>query len=316
MTNADQPFPISHPVRCRPSATAWIRYPGAALPRRISLPLASMLDLPAIQALEGAFQCQRRWSARFGQGAGPGPVFDADLRRDAGTLRARRSRKKVDLDFRRRRKDARAARRKRSSAAIDPPDEIVNGRIDLGRVTAEFLALGLDPFPRKPDAVSRGGLHRPSRNAHPSRHLPACASRTGRIEAFFAGFIGLPRFRTSRSGWRGAYLWGELKQAESETAARNPGHDGPRTDFAGCTCRPSRQRPPATSHPKRAMARRSLPPQVPLTWRHSRSGGPTNTGKTHLAIERMLAHSSGMIGLPLRLLSARGLSARGRSRGA
>lgn len=31
--------------------------------------------------------------------------------------------------------------------------------------------------------------------------------------------------------------------------------------------------------------------------------GPTNTGKTHLAIERMLAHSSGMIGLPLRLLA-------------
>ena len=31
--------------------------------------------------------------------------------------------------------------------------------------------------------------------------------------------------------------------------------------------------------------------------------GPTNTGKTHLAIERLLAHSSGMIGLPLRLLA-------------
>jgi ATP-dependent RNA helicase SUPV3L1/SUV3 len=31
--------------------------------------------------------------------------------------------------------------------------------------------------------------------------------------------------------------------------------------------------------------------------------GPTNTGKTHLAIERMLAHSSGSIGLPLRLLA-------------
>jgi ATP-dependent RNA helicase SUPV3L1/SUV3 len=31
--------------------------------------------------------------------------------------------------------------------------------------------------------------------------------------------------------------------------------------------------------------------------------GPTNTGKTHLAIERMLAHRSGMIGLPLRLLA-------------
>lgn len=31
--------------------------------------------------------------------------------------------------------------------------------------------------------------------------------------------------------------------------------------------------------------------------------GPTNTGKTHLAIERMLAHSSGVIGFPLRLLA-------------
>lgn len=31
--------------------------------------------------------------------------------------------------------------------------------------------------------------------------------------------------------------------------------------------------------------------------------GPTNTGKTHLAIERMVAHESGLIGLPLRLLA-------------
>ncbi len=31
--------------------------------------------------------------------------------------------------------------------------------------------------------------------------------------------------------------------------------------------------------------------------------GPTNTGKTHYAIERMLAHKSGAIGLPLRLLA-------------
>lgn len=31
--------------------------------------------------------------------------------------------------------------------------------------------------------------------------------------------------------------------------------------------------------------------------------GPTNTGKTHLAVERMLAHSSGMMGFPLRLLA-------------
>ena len=31
--------------------------------------------------------------------------------------------------------------------------------------------------------------------------------------------------------------------------------------------------------------------------------GPTNTGKTHLAITRLLAHASGIIGFPLRLLA-------------
>ena len=31
--------------------------------------------------------------------------------------------------------------------------------------------------------------------------------------------------------------------------------------------------------------------------------GPTNTGKTHLAVERLCGHSSGMIGFPLRLLA-------------
>ena len=31
--------------------------------------------------------------------------------------------------------------------------------------------------------------------------------------------------------------------------------------------------------------------------------GPTNTGKTHYAVERMIAHGKGMIGLPLRLLA-------------
>ncbi|MEA1832431.1 DUF177 domain-containing protein [Methylobacterium durans] len=33
---------------------------------------------------------------------------------------------------------------------VELPDPIVNGRIDFGALTAEFLALGLDPYPRKP----------------------------------------------------------------------------------------------------------------------------------------------------------------------
>lgn len=50
------------------------------------------------------------------------------------------------------------------------------------------------------------------------------------------------------------------------------------------------------------MPRRSLPPQIRARG-VTAVLGPTNTGKTHLAIERMLGHESGMIGLPLRLLA-------------
>lgn len=35
----------------------------------------------------------------------------------------------------------------------DPPELVVDGRIDLGALAAEFLALALDPYPRKPGAV-------------------------------------------------------------------------------------------------------------------------------------------------------------------
>jgi uncharacterized metal-binding protein YceD (DUF177 family) len=34
----------------------------------------------------------------------------------------------------------------------EPPDEIAGGHVDLGALTAEFLALGLDPYPHKPGA--------------------------------------------------------------------------------------------------------------------------------------------------------------------
>ena len=36
---------------------------------------------------------------------------------------------------------------------IDPPDLVVDGVIDLGLLITEFLALGLDPYPRKPGEV-------------------------------------------------------------------------------------------------------------------------------------------------------------------
>jgi ATP-dependent RNA helicase SUPV3L1/SUV3 len=50
-------------------------------------------------------------------------------------------------------------------------------------------------------------------------------------------------------------------------------------------------------HTPRAPVPRDFVPQVKAVL------GPTNTGKTHLAIDRMLAHASGIIGFPLRLLA-------------
>jgi uncharacterized metal-binding protein YceD (DUF177 family) len=34
----------------------------------------------------------------------------------------------------------------------EPPEPLVDGTADLGAIAAEFLLLGIDPYPRKPDA--------------------------------------------------------------------------------------------------------------------------------------------------------------------
>ena len=53
----------------------------------------------------------------------------------------------------------------------------------------------------------------------------------------------------------------------------------------------------------RGDQRRDDPRHGPFAPRVKAVLGPTNTGKTHLAMERLLAHSSGIIGFPLRLLA-------------
>lgn len=40
---------------------------------------------------------------------------------------------------------------------FEPPDVIENGVIDFGALVVEFLALALDPYPRKPGAEFKGG---------------------------------------------------------------------------------------------------------------------------------------------------------------
>ncbi len=60
---------------------------------------------------------------------------------------------------------------------------------------------------------------------------------------------------------------------------------------------------PKSAHTNAALAKSERQPLILSGRGVTAVLGPTNTGKTHFAIERMAAHSSGVIGLPLRLLA-------------
>jgi uncharacterized metal-binding protein YceD (DUF177 family) len=55
----------------------------------------------------------------------------------------------------------------------DPPEPIVNGVIDLGRLATDALFLGIDPYPRRPDAVFEPPLVAEDPEDHPFAALKA-----------------------------------------------------------------------------------------------------------------------------------------------
>jgi hypothetical protein len=59
----------------------------------------------------------------------------------------------------------------------DPPEPILNGVIDLGRLATDGLFLAIDPYPRKADAV----FEAPTADVDPSEH-PFAALKALRIE--------------------------------------------------------------------------------------------------------------------------------------
>ncbi len=60
-----------------------------------------------------------------------------------------------------------------SLADEDDPDPVIDGKIDLGALAAEFFALGLDPYPRKPGAE----FVAPAEPAPPDSPFAALAAR-------------------------------------------------------------------------------------------------------------------------------------------
>jgi uncharacterized metal-binding protein YceD (DUF177 family) len=61
----------------------------------------------------------------------------------------------------------------------DPPEPIVNGVIDLGHLAAEFLMLGVDPYPRKPGAMFAAPAEAPDPEDHPFAALKALKEQNG-----------------------------------------------------------------------------------------------------------------------------------------
>jgi len=149
--------PLKHPIRVeaiRPRGSeVVVRAEAEQLPA-----IAVQLGLVSVEALEGRYTLTRngervkldgRIAARLHQACvvtlEPFPV-QLDV--------------PVQLDFAPEEDIAAFARRNdRDDAEIDievllneedPPEPIVDGVIDLGSVTLEFLALALDPYPRKP----------------------------------------------------------------------------------------------------------------------------------------------------------------------
>ena len=60
----------------------------------------------------------------------------------------------------------------------DAPEPIVNGIIDLGRLATDALFLGVDPYPRRPDAV----FEPPAEAADPESH-PFAALKALKLDA-------------------------------------------------------------------------------------------------------------------------------------
>ena len=55
----------------------------------------------------------------------------------------------------------------------DPPEPIVNGIIDLGRLATDALFLAIDPYPRRPDAAFEPPVEAADPEAHPFAALKA-----------------------------------------------------------------------------------------------------------------------------------------------
>jgi hypothetical protein len=162
IADAAAPSPFTHPVgveTIRQRGTpVLVRADAAALPG-----IAAALDLASLEALEGRLTLTRDGSRVRLEG-----VVEAALHQTCIVTLEPFSvalSVPVALDFLPEAELAELAARSAKDEGEgvidievrlneeDPPEAIVDGVIDLGAVMLEFLALSLDPYPRKPGAA-------------------------------------------------------------------------------------------------------------------------------------------------------------------
>ena len=114
--------------------------------------LAAFLELPSIEALTATLAVR---PTAGGGARATGAVRGELTQTCVVTLEPFPAVVEEEIDVRfapRAADDARPEEEELSMGGEDEPDPVVDGRIDLGALAAEFFALGLDPYPRKDGA--------------------------------------------------------------------------------------------------------------------------------------------------------------------
>ena len=133
--------PLSRPVSVRHLPPEGLEVAVEATPEERAA-LAKDFKLEAIHALEGRFRLTGTTERVHVDGvvtARVGQICVVTLEPFDDVIE-----EEVEVDF--------AGDGGGGDAGDEPPDEITDGQIDLGALAAEFLMLGLDPYPRKPGA--------------------------------------------------------------------------------------------------------------------------------------------------------------------
>jgi hypothetical protein len=181
--SASLPLSRPHSVADVPAGGRHVRITADAGERAA---VAAALELPSVGALTAEFELRRRGRAGLSVTghveAEVEQICVVSLDPFPATVREPVEVEFVPPDHPGRRKPAAAVDAEAEEAAtdLDAPDLLIDGRIDLGALAVEFVALGLDPHPRKPGAAFVGpAIDDPGAETHPFARLARLRGDSG-----------------------------------------------------------------------------------------------------------------------------------------